>query len=58
MRKHLLAEARRLRAQYGDAWKDGYCPEDAEEVLKALNLLVRAARLPGKVILVWQFTDE
>jgi hypothetical protein len=58
MRKHLLVEARRLRAEYGDAWKDGYCPADAEEVLRALNSLVRAARLDGKIVLVWQFIDE
>jgi hypothetical protein len=45
-------------AEHQDAWQDGYTPEGAGEVLEALNALVKAAGLPGEVLLLWESCDE
>jgi hypothetical protein len=58
LRKQLLEMARGIVQEHYQAWQDGYTPDDAGEVLARLNDMVRAARLSGQVVLVWEYADR
>lgn len=38
-------------------WKDGYTPDEVEEVLEYLQLSLRAMQIEGELVMVWDHLD-